>query len=70
MWKCEKCNSEFERLNIAWGECGGMKVNVLDFFCPSCGNTGYREEPKLVFQGTKEEADAYWSKEWNDGFEE
>lgn len=69
MWKCNKCNEEFERLNICWGESDGMKVDIIDFFCPHCGNTGYREEPQLVFQGSKEESDKYWRKEWNGEFE-
>jgi len=55
MWKCEKCSTEFEQLNIAWGVSGGMKVDILDYFCPHCANSGYKEEPQLVFLGNKEE---------------
>lgn len=68
MWYCEKCNEEFERLQIAWGISGGEKVDILDFFCSKCGNTGYREEPKLIFNGTKAEEELYWNAEWNGEF--
>jgi len=61
MWKCHKCNNEFERLKIAWGTSGGMKVDVLDYFCPHCGNTDYREEPQITFLGTKEDREMYWN---------
>ena len=67
-WKCGKCQSEFGRLQIAWGVSGGEKVDVLDCFCPNCGNTGYKDEPQLVFMGTEKEKEDYWDKEWNGGF--
>lgn len=70
MWKCEKCDNEFERLQIAWGTSCGEKVDVLDYFCPHCGNTGYKEEPQLTFLGTNEEKTTYWDKEWDGGFDE
>ena len=68
MWKCEKCNKSFERLNICWGISGGKKVDILDYFCPHCGNAGYPEEPELVFQGKNAEREVYWNKEWKGEF--
>lgn len=64
-WKCLCCNTEFERLQITWGECCGQKVDILDYCCPCCGNTGYKEEPQLIFFGTEEEKNAYWDREWD-----
>lgn len=69
MWKCEKCDQEFERLEIVWGESGGQKVDVIDYFCPYCGNTGYKEEPALTYIGTVDERNDYWDKEWSGKYE-
>lgn len=63
LWKCDKCEETTERLQIAWGECLGEKVDILDWFCPACGHTN------LTFQGTPNESTAYWDREWS-GWEE
>jgi len=68
MWHCEQCSQNFERIDIAWGTCSGKKVDVIDIFCPSCGNSGYQGDPQLVFLGTEEEKSSYWDKEWDNGF--
>jgi hypothetical protein len=59
MWKCNKCGQETDRLIICWGESGGQKVDVIDYFCPNpdCGHT------ELTFQGTQKELDTWWDKE-------
>ena len=60
MWKCNECDKESERLLICWGESGGMKVDILEYFCPHCPSI------ELTFQGTKEENAAYWEMEWKE----
>jgi len=57
-WKCNECGKITEKLLINWGICCGKKVDVLDYFCPVCPSN------ELTFQGTKEELDEYWDKEW------
>lgn len=53
MWKCDQCGDIFERLEIAWGTWGGEIVDILDYWCPNCGNTEYKgEEFPLCFIGT------------------
>ena len=59
MWKCNKCKKKTEQLQICWGISNGEKVDVLDYFCPYCSSN------ELTFQGTKEERDEYWDKEWD-----
>lgn len=61
-WKCEACGKEFERVLICWGEHGGQKVAVLDYFCPHCPSD------KVTFQGTKQERNEYWRKEGDGDF--
>lgn len=57
-WKCDKCEKETENLQICWGTCSGQKVDVLDYFCPSCPSSD------LTFLGTEKEKEIYWRKEW------
>lgn len=64
MWKCFKCDTEFDKLQIEWGTSSGVKVDIIDYFCPHCGNTGYPGEPKILFMGSKEDENTYWEKEW------
>ena len=61
MWRCNKCGKETERLQIHWGMSGTEKVDVLDYFCPSC------LFDELTFQGTEKEENDYWDTEWEAG---
>lgn len=58
-WICKKCYNETDRLQIAWGESGGEKVDILDYMCPHCLHT------ELIFQGNKKELQEYWDMEWS-----
>lgn len=57
-WHCNKCNADFDELQICWGTVGTQKVDVLDWFCPTCGNEN------VTFNGTSAEQDAWWDKKW------
>ena len=61
MWLCNECGKKIERLQICWGESGGRKVDIIDYFCPYCPSNN------LSFIGTQIEEDIYWDMEWKQG---
>lgn len=60
VWKCDKCGTEYERLQIEWAEAGGEKVDIIGWTCtvPLC------ESSSLTFQGTVDQVREYWAMEW------
>lgn len=61
MWLCNECGGKTERLQICWGESGGQKVDIIDYFCPYCPSNN------LSFIGTRIDEDSYWDMEWKQG---
>lgn len=61
LWKCDECHVEVDHLEIVWGDSGGQKVDVIDYFCPNCGTSNQL----TPLPNTKKEREEYWDKEWS-----
>jgi len=60
LWECSKCKYHGDTITVCPGICGGEIVDILDYWCPHCGND------KIQFLGTQEEKDKWWDAYWKD----